>query len=48
MLAPVGVDTTAADTEKPVGKVISATPAVRAVSALKLKVTSTPETLMLF
>jgi len=36
-VAPVGAVTVAADTVKPVGKVISATPAERAVSALKLK-----------
>jgi hypothetical protein len=48
LVAPVGAVTVALDTVKPVGKVISATPAVIAVSALKLKVAETPETLRLF
>lgn len=39
--APVGMVTVGVPTVKPVGKVISATPAVRAVSALKLKETVT-------
>ena len=47
-VAPVGAVTVAPDTVKPVGKEISATPAVRAVSALKVKVAETPATLRLF